>query len=152
MVNVKREGGTNADIELRRIALMAGLPQEVLHGVDCADYLALQTDYRRLRDVRVACGLSLRETDEAIEIPLWRPLVKGAIETTSLRMRRPTVGDLVSAQTGASSEADAEMLRHCHLCEQPPDVLGDLDFADYLALDEAFTRFLSSRPRMLAAR
>ena len=147
----KRAESTPAGIELHKIAAMTGLPRDQVNQIDCADYLALQDGYRQLAAVREKNGLTLREERDAIHIPLWRPVSMHGSDITALTMRRPKISDLVIAQSGALTDGDAELQRYCNLCEQPPPVLEELDFADYNALDEAFSRFLSSRQRMLAA-
>ena len=146
----KRGGGSNADVELRQLAVMTGQPRTVLEELDCADYLALQAGYRRLAAARE--HLELLETDAEILIPLWAAMTVDGLAVDSLTMRRPKVRDLVTAQQTATSDVDAELRRYCNLTEQPPEVLLKLDFADYLALDEAFNRFLSSRERLLSGR
>lgn len=152
VIAAKRGGGAKADVELAQLAAMTGLTRSLLEDIDCADYLALQQGYVRLKGVRAAAGLDLKERQADIQIPLWRPVAVAGMRVSELVMRRPKVRDLVTAQKGALNEADAELWRYTNLCEQPPEVIEGLDFADYAALDEAFGRFLSSRERLLTAR
>ena len=152
ILETKRGGGSNADIELRQLSVMTGQSRAVLEELDCADYLALQGGYRQLAEVRQAAGIALAERDEEVLIPLWREVTVDGLGIKEITMRRPKVRDLLTAQKGAASDMDAELRRYCNLTLQPPELIRALDFADYLALDEAFGRFLSSRERMLSAR
>ena len=64
-------------------------------------------------------------------------------------MRRPKVRDDKAARRGGASPEDRELRLFSNLCEVPPEVIEELDLADYARLQEAFRDFFPAgvRPR-----
>ena len=60
---------------------------------------------------------------------------------SSLTMRRPKVRDEKAARKAAKEDAERELRLFANLCEVAPEVIEELDLADYRALQEAFTGF-----------
>ena len=59
-----------------------------------------------------------------------------------IRMRRAKVRDQRDAARAGTDDADREIRLFSNLCELPPEVIEDLDLADYRKLQEAFEGFL----------
>ena len=64
-------------------------------------------------------------------------------ETSELILRRPKVQDRLLAERSGGSDIDKEMRLMANLCEVVPDVILQLDLADYAALQEQLADFLS---------
>lgn len=77
-------------------------------------------------------------TEITLQYPVVGPL--GTVEKVTLR--RAKVRDQVAAQEGGGNPAAQEMRLFGFLTGQPPEVLEEMDYVDYLALQKAFTGFL----------
>ncbi len=76
-------------------------------------------------------------------VTLQRPVTHQGVEYSELSMRRPKARDSRDAQRGGGSAADSEFRMFSNLCEVPPDVIEELDMADYVRLQDVYQRFLS---------
>lgn len=76
----------------------------------------------------------------ATKIDLKYPLDNG---TQALTMRRPKVRDMLAADKAKGSDADKEIAMFANLCEVAPADIEALDMADYKALQQAYSGFLS---------
>ncbi|TQF69539.1 phage tail assembly protein [Pseudoalteromonas luteoviolacea] len=63
-----------------------------------------------------------------------------------LQMRRPKLKDQLRILDMKLSEVKGELHMFANLCEQPPDVITELDMADYQQLQNAYKDFLASTP------
>lgn len=77
-------------------------------------------------------------------VTLQYPVTHQGTEYTSLSMRRPKVRDDKAARKLAKDPAEQEIRLFANLCEVAPDVIDELDLADYQALQEAFRGFFPS--------
>lgn len=79
------------------------------------------------------------------KITLKHPVVDNGQEIKELNMRRPKVRDMVAADVGGSGKSDAakEVTLFANLCGVTEEVIGDIDMADYAAVQEVYTSFLS---------
>ena len=66
-----------------------------------------------------------------------------AEKITELVLRRPKVQDRLTAERSGGSDIEKEMRLLSNLCEVAPDVILQLDLADYAALQEQLADFLS---------
>jgi len=69
----------------------------------------------------------------------------GGVE--SITMRRPKVRDLQAHDKAQGGPAEKELALFANLCMVAPNVLESLDIADYGALQEVYSGFLSSRKK-----
>ena len=78
-------------------------------------------------------------------IKLREPITVDGTQRESLTLRRPKVRDLLAAEKSELVESPAlrELKLFANLCEVPPAALEELDAADYVKLQEAYTGFLS---------
>ena len=74
-------------------------------------------------------------------VTLEHPFDHQGTTYTSLTMRRPKVRDEKAARRVAKDDAEREIRLLANLCEVVPEVIEELDLADYRALQEAFTGF-----------
>lgn len=74
------------------------------------------------------------------KITLKYPLENGV---TELKMRRPKVRDMMTADKAEGSDADKEITMFANLCEVTPEELHDLDMADYQQVQKAYKAFLA---------
>ena len=58
-------------------------------------------------------------------------------------LRRPTVGDHLAAQTSGGTDAEREIRLIANLAELPPEAIHQLDMADYMAVQQVLSGFLS---------
>ena len=77
------------------------------------------------------------------EITLKHPFDLNGEKVKTISMRRPKVKDQLAADKGTASSAEKEIKLFANLCEVAPDVIQELDLADYRQLQEAYTGFLS---------
>lgn len=77
-------------------------------------------------------------------IALSFPLDNGLKQLT---IRRPKVRDMLVSEKAQGSDAEKEIRLFSNLCEVSPDEIESLDMADYQALQQAYSGFLSSRPK-----
>lgn len=76
-----------------------------------------------------------------VTVPLQYPVTHEGTEYTSLSMRRPKVRDEKAARRVGKDPADQELRLVANLCEVAPDVLDELDLADYKAVQDAYRGF-----------
>ena len=77
-------------------------------------------------------------------VELEYPVTVAGAETAELHMRRPKVRDERDARRAAGADAtdgEREIVLLANLCEVAPELLLELDMADYQRLQEAFTGF-----------
>lgn len=60
-----------------------------------------------------------------------------------LNLRRPKVKDTLIAQKMATSDEDQEIFMMANLADVEPDLIHELDLADYQKLQKVFQGFLS---------
>lgn len=77
------------------------------------------------------------------KIKLQYPVEADGQKIDELNMRRPKVRDMLNAETGGT-DGEKEMRLFANLCDVAPDTIEQLDMADYLAVQEVYTGFLSS--------
>ena len=80
-------------------------------------------------------------------IKLQFPVKQGDEKITELKMRRPKVLDMMAANF-KKTDAEKELRLFANICDVSDDVIGQLDMADYQALQAAYVAFLSSRQPM----
>ena len=76
-------------------------------------------------------------------VKLRHPVTHGGTETSELTMRRAKARDSRDAQRGGGTHAEIEIRLFANLCEVAPEVIEDLDMADYTALQRVYEGFLS---------
>lgn len=81
----------------------------------------------------------MRTTD----IPLKFPVTIDGHEHKSLTMRSAKARDQIAAQKSASHKADIEIILFSNLCEVSPQVIEELEMADYQKVTKAYNDFLS---------
>lgn len=79
--------------------------------------------------------------DNHTEITLDFPITAGGVETKKLRMRRPKVSDVRTAEAFKGNEAEREIKLMANLCDVAPADIEALDMADYDKLQETFKGF-----------
>ncbi len=65
------------------------------------------------------------------------------VEVRQLSLRRPKVRDMLTADKAGGTDAEKEIRTFANLCEVGPQVIEELDLADYRALQKAYECFLS---------
>ena len=86
-----------------------------------------------------------------VEIKLDYPVEVNGESFEVLHMRRPKVRDMLAGSKAQGDEAEKEVRIFATLCEVPPVVIEELDYADYQKLVETFNGFLSSQKQTAAA-
>ena len=76
-------------------------------------------------------------------ITLQYPIDTNGAPTSTLTLRRPTVGDLLSSSQGRSDK-EAEVHLLADLCGISPDDVKHLDLADYFLLQAALGKMQHS--------
>jgi hypothetical protein len=76
-------------------------------------------------------------------IELKHPVTVNGEEVAALRLRRPRVKDQLAAEKATGGNAEKEVRLFANLCEVAPAVIEELDLADYRAVQEAYSGFLS---------
>ena len=82
--------------------------------------------------------MSVKET-----LDLQFPITNNGEVCKQLHIRRPTVRDLLISEKASGNEIEKEIRLLANLCEVAPDLIEQLDMADYLQLQEKMTGFLS---------
>lgn len=77
-----------------------------------------------------------------VDIELKYPVTVEGHEYKKITMRAPKVRDQIVAQK-ASGKEEMELTLFANLCEITPDVLEELELADYSQLHSAYHDFLS---------
>ena len=80
-------------------------------------------------------------------IKLAVPILLNGIVCSELKMRRPTVGDLLSAEIDAGSDAEQELKFISSLCECAPSDLKHLDLYDYKEVRKILKKMQGSAPQ-----
>lgn len=75
-------------------------------------------------------------------LKLKYPIDDGGTLITELKIRRPKVRDQLSASKLTGSEAEQEVAMFAGLSDLTPDLIAEMDFADYQALQKLYTTFL----------
>jgi hypothetical protein len=76
-------------------------------------------------------------------IPLTYPIEFDGLPIAEIALRRPTVGDHLTAQKAAGSDAEREIRLIANLAELPPAAIHLLDMADYTRVQAVLKGFLS---------
>jgi hypothetical protein len=76
-------------------------------------------------------------------IKLKYPIMVEGAKLENIQMRRPKVRDMLLAERLSGSDAEKEINIFATLCELPPEVMEDLDVADYTQLQKVYQDFLS---------
>ena len=86
-----------------------------------------------------------RQASATVELIFPRKL--NGVETGSVSMRRPTIGDRIRNGKINGTDEDRELALFSDLCMLPPAELLTLDLMDYFRVQETFRSFLgSARP------
>lgn len=80
-------------------------------------------------------------------ITLLYPVTVDGTAYTTLTMRRPKVRDERDARRGGSDPVDQELRLFGNLCEVGPNVMEELDAADYERIQEAYFDFFPEGSR-----
>lgn len=80
-------------------------------------------------------------------IKLQYPVKVEGHEYSLLTMRRPKVKDRLVVDRSDLHQSESELLYFANLCEVAPDVIEELDWADFVSLREALQEFLVSSPK-----
>ncbi len=75
------------------------------------------------------------------EIKLKYPVSDGGETINVLKMRAPKVRDQLNADKLNGGDAEKEVAIMANLCDLTPDIIGELDLRDYVALQEAYKSF-----------
>ena len=81
-------------------------------------------------------------------IPLQRPFTHEGTEYAGLVMRRPTKGDDMAARRAQPDPKEQECRLFANLCEVAPDVIDELDLADYLRVQKVYTAMTKDSPHV----
>lgn len=76
-------------------------------------------------------------------VTLKHPVTVLGITTTYLDIRRPKVRDVLHAEKLGGLDAEKEISQFASLAGVAPELIENLDMADYKQLQEAFKGFLS---------
>ncbi len=76
-------------------------------------------------------------------IELKYPFEINGVTCNTLSIRRPKVNDRLIAEKSSGTEIEKEIRLIANLCEVSPDNIMQLDLADYVAVQECLTGFLS---------
>ena len=76
-------------------------------------------------------------------ITLKYPFTHQGTDYKELSVRRPKARDSRDAMKGGGTNADNEFRLMANLCEVTPEVIGELDMADYTQLQKVYEGFLS---------
>ena len=76
-----------------------------------------------------------------MQIKLSHPVVSDGTELRVLNLRRPKVRDVLLAAKIGGTEEEKEIRVLANLCEVAPDVVEELDMADYKKLQDGFRSF-----------
>lgn len=83
----------------------------------------------------------LNEGAGHVDITLSRPVEIAGVQTSTLRMREPTVRDQEAATEMKGSDASREIVMFANLCDVTPDEVRNLSIRDYKRLQTAFLGF-----------
>ena len=74
-------------------------------------------------------------------VKLDHPVTVDGVEHTSITIRRPKVRDERDAKRGGGSDGEAEIKLFANLCEVTPEVIEEMDAADFDRLQDAYFDF-----------
>ena len=77
-------------------------------------------------------------------IKLIEPITVNGTTYENLRIRRPKVRDRLAVERMKKSEAEKEIFMIANLAEVEPEVIEELDLADYAKIQGVFADFLES--------
>lgn len=83
-----------------------------------------------------------------MQIKLSHPVMSDGTELRVLNLRRPKVRDVLLAAKIGGSEEEKEIRVLANLCEVAPDVVEDLDMADYKKLQDGYRSFFEEESRV----
>ena len=75
-----------------------------------------------------------------IEIQLAYPIATNGIITKSLKVRRPTVGDSLVADSLPGSDLEKEAYLMASLCQISPEDIKKMDLIDYEKIKDALVK------------
>jgi len=78
-----------------------------------------------------------------VDITLSYPVKMAGAEVSVITMRRPKVRDMIVVSKSAATDVEREVRMFANLCQVEPSAIEDMDMADYLKLQEAYSGFLS---------
>lgn len=84
----------------------------------------------------------LKEGPGYTDITLSRAVDIAGVQTTSVRMREPTVRDQEAASEMSGSDAAREIATFANLCELAPDDIRNLPLRDYKRIQTAYMGFI----------
>ena len=82
-----------------------------------------------------------------MQIKLLHPVVSDGTELRVLNLRRPKVRDVLLAAKIGGTEEEKEIRVLANLCEVAPDVVEELDMADYKRLQDGYRSFFEEESR-----
>lgn len=77
------------------------------------------------------------------KLKLKYPIKDGGEEIQEISVRRPKVRDQLAASKTGKNDVEHEIALFASLCDLTPDLIGELDFADYQEVQSIYTGFLS---------
>ncbi|GFN46369.1 phage tail assembly protein [Candidatus Regiella insecticola] len=77
------------------------------------------------------------------EITLKHPITLDGRQYGKLSLRRPRVRDILAASKTMGGDAEKEATMFANLCEVDPNIVNELDIADYKQLQDIYQSFLS---------
>lgn len=75
------------------------------------------------------------------DVTLSRMAELGGVKTQTMRMREPTVEDMLVSSEAEGSDASREILTFANLCQHAPADLRKLTMRDYKRLQVAYLSF-----------
>ena len=82
-----------------------------------------------------------------MQIKLSHPVVSDGTELRVLNLRRPKVRDVLLAAKIGGTDEEKEIRVLANLCEVAPDVVEELDMADYKKLQDGYRSFFEEESR-----
>lgn len=82
-----------------------------------------------------------------MQIKLSHPVVSDGTELRVLSLRRPKVRDVLLAAKIGGTDEEKEIRVLANLCEVAPDVVEELDMADYKKLQDGYRSFFEEDVR-----
>ena len=83
----------------------------------------------------------------SVEVPLAVPITFEGEERTSLKLRRPTAGDLIEADRHKLSDQEKVVFLIRRVAQIPPEAVAMIDLADFDLVESAFQGFRGVRLR-----
>ena len=83
-----------------------------------------------------------------MQIKLLHPVISDGTELRVLNLRRPKVRDVILAAKIGGSDEEKEVRMFANLCEVAPDVVEELDMADYKKLQDGYRGFFEEESRV----